>query len=92
LRLLGFEVEVGTFGCYRPAVDSDQWMQRTAWMDGVGSRWWPIFGAAYFLVAVKRVRGMRLLGAAWKAAPVHAGKPVSAINRTTKFEMQERDA
>jgi len=89
---LGFEVEVGTFGCYRPAVDSDQWMQRTAWMDGVGSRWWPIFGAAYFVVAVKRVRGMRLLGAAWKAAPVHAGNPVSAINRTTKFEMQEPDA
>lgn len=91
LRLLGFEVEVGKFGCYRPAVDSDQWLQRTAWMDRAGSRWWPIFGAAYFLVAVKRVRGMRLLGNAWKAKPVRAGKPVSAINRITKFEMQERD-
>lgn len=92
LRLLGFEVEVGTFGCYRPAVDSDKWMQHTAWMDSAGSRWWPIFGAAYFLVAVKRVRGMRLLGAAWKTAPARAGKPVSVINRTVEFEMQERDA
>ena len=77
LRLLGFEVEVGRFGCYRPAVGSAQWLQRFEWMDSAGPRWWPIFGAAYFLVAVKRVRGMRLLGPAWKAAPVRGAKPVS---------------
>jgi hypothetical protein len=33
-------------------------------MEGVGERWWPVFGAVYFLVAVKRVRGMRLVGLA----------------------------
>ena len=27
-----------------------------------GDRWWPVFGAVYFVVAVKRVRGMRLVG------------------------------
>jgi hypothetical protein len=31
-------------------------------MEPVGERWWPVFGAAYFLTAVKRVRGMRLVG------------------------------
>jgi hypothetical protein len=31
-------------------------------MDGVGDRWWPVFGAVYMVVAVKRVRGMRLVG------------------------------
>ena len=31
-------------------------------MDRVGDRWWPVLGAVYFLVAVKRVRGMRLVG------------------------------
>ena len=30
----------------------------------MGERWWPVFGAVYFLVAVKRVRGMRLVGLA----------------------------
>ena len=35
-------------------------------MDRAGARWWPMFGAVYFLVAVKRVRGMHLLGPAWK--------------------------
>jgi SAM-dependent methyltransferase len=85
LHLLGFEVEVGRFGCYRPAVDNEKWLQRFAWMDRVGTRWWPILGAAYFLVAVKRVRGMRLLEPAWKAAPVRSGKPVSIASRTHDY-------
>src|SRR3990167_7750435 len=76
LRLLGFEVELGQFGCYRPAVTSDKWLQRFEWMDRIGPRWWPILGSAYFLVAVKRVRGIRLLGPAWKSVPVRTGKAV----------------
>lgn len=80
LRLLSFEVEQGEFGCYRPALRSEKWLQRFEWMDRVGARWWPIFGAAYFLVAVKRVRGMRLLEPAWKAKPALAGKSVSVAN------------
>jgi SAM-dependent methyltransferase len=89
LRLLSFEVEGAEFGCYRPALRSEQWLQRCAWMDGVGARWWPILGAAYFLVAVKRVRGMRLLGPAWKARPVRAGNPVSVANSVTEYVKQE---
>lgn len=81
LRLLGFEVEVGDFGCYRAGVTSDKWLQRLQWMDRAGARWWPILGATYFLVAVKRVRGMRLLGPAWKSATATAVKPVSVANR-----------
>jgi len=81
LRLLGFEVELGEFGCYRPAVASEKWLQRFEWMDRAGARWWPIFGAAYFIVAVKRVRGLRLLDPGWKAAPVRGQKSVSVVNR-----------
>ncbi len=62
LRLLGFEVEGGRFGCYRPPFQSERWLQRFAWMDPVGDRWWPVLGSVYFIVAVKRVRGMRLVG------------------------------
>jgi len=62
LRLLGFEVEVGRFGCWRPPFKSERWLERCAWMDPVGDRWWPVLGAVYFIVAVKRVRGMRLVG------------------------------
>lgn len=62
LRLLSFEVETGRFGCYRPPMRSDPWLSRFEWMESAGARWWPVFGAVYALTAVKRVRGMRLVG------------------------------
>jgi len=62
LRLLSFEVEAGRFGCYRPPVGSDKWLASFEWTERWGDRWWPVFGAVYSLTAVKRVRGMRLVG------------------------------
>ena len=82
LRLLSFEVEEVRFGCYRPAVRSQAWLQRWAWMDTVGERFWPILGAAYFVVAVKRVHGLHLLKPAWSAsaAPVRAATSVAGFH------------
>lgn len=81
LRLLGFELESVSFGCYRPAVSSQGWLQRHDWMDGLGARWWPILGAAYVTVAVKRVAGMRLLEPSWRKAPKAAAAPVRVARR-----------
>ena len=38
------------------------WLERWRFMDRIGARWWPVLGAVYFVVAVKRARGMRLVG------------------------------
>jgi len=81
LRLLSFDVESAHFGCYRPAIDKARWLGRFAWMDSAGARWWPIFGAVYFLVATKRVRGMRLLGPAWKDHAARVPAPAVVANR-----------
>ena len=62
IKLLGFDLERGRFGCYRPPLVSEQWLSRYAFMEAAGDRWWPIFGAAYMVTAIKRVRGMRLVG------------------------------
>jgi SAM-dependent methyltransferase len=62
LRLLSFEVEAGRFGCWRPPLASQAWLGRFAWLEPLGARWWPVFGAVYAISAVKRVRGMRLVG------------------------------
>jgi SAM-dependent methyltransferase len=86
LRLLSFEVEDHHFGCYRPAVRSEKWLSRFQWMDTLGSRWWPIFGSAYFLVAVKRVHGMRLLSPSWKTMSSRAKAPVSIANKLNQDE------
>lgn len=81
LRLLSFEVESVSFGCYRPALRSEQWLARFAWMERAGRRWWPILGSVYFVVATKRVRGMRLVGPAWKKPLGMANAPVSVANQ-----------
>lgn len=89
LRLLSFEVESGHFGCYRPAVQSQKWLDRYAWMDPVGDRWWPILGAVYCVSAIKRVHGMRLLEPAWRISKSVAGKPVSVVNQVRKADHSE---
>lgn len=81
LRLLSFELESDRYGCYRPAMRTEKWLQRSAWLDRAGARWWPIFGAVYFVVAVKRVRGLRVLGPAWKPRRATAAAPVPVANR-----------
>ena len=64
---------------YRPLMRSEVWLRRWSWLDEVGERSWPYFGAAYFMVAVKRVYGMRLMEPAWKrgAVPAKARMPVA---------------
>ncbi|WP_394792430.1 class I SAM-dependent methyltransferase [Rhodoferax sp.] len=91
LRLLSFEVESVQFGCYRPSVRSEAWLNRFAWMDRVGERSLPILGAVYFVVAVKRVRGMRLLGPSWKAPKALANAPVPIANKGANKNGTSRD-
>lgn len=62
LKLLSFEVNRGRFGCYVPWVRSDTWLAHWMFMEKSGDRWWPVLGSVYLLTAVKRVRGMRLVG------------------------------
>ena len=90
LRLLSFEVEAASFGCYRPALATEKWLKRTDWMDPLGGRWWPIFGAVYFVVAVKRVRGIKLIGRTWTPATAMATAPVPLANRMHRSERQAR--
>ena len=80
LRLLDFEVESAQFGCYLPALSSQAWIHRFRWMDAAGRRWWPIFGAVYFVAAVKRVHGVRLLEPAWKSRKATATAPAAVAN------------
>jgi SAM-dependent methyltransferase len=62
LKLLSFETNRGRFGCYAPWAGSERWLARWSFMEKAGDRWWPVFGSVYLLSAVKRVRGMRVIG------------------------------
>jgi len=49
------------FGCYAPPFANSTWLERFAFMEKAGSRWWPITGGIYVVRAVKRVQAMRLV-------------------------------
>jgi SAM-dependent methyltransferase len=66
LKLLGFELNGGRFGCYAPPIASAAWLKRLAFMEKAGARWWPIMGGVYVVRAVKRVHGMRVITPAWR--------------------------
>ncbi len=81
LKLLGLEPDRAQYGCYRPYCRTSAWLERTAFLERPGDRWWPICGAVYMLSAVKRVRAMRLVGPAWKKpAAARAAAPAAVAS------------
>jgi len=70
LALLGFEVVAGRMGCYAPPWRNEAWLGRCRFMDRAGDRWWPMLGGVYFLVAKKRVSGVRLIKPNWNRSGV----------------------
>ncbi|MGH8725524.1 MAG: class I SAM-dependent methyltransferase [Burkholderiales bacterium] len=66
LRVLGFELNGGKFGCYAPPFANQVWLERFAFMEKAGARWWPVTGGVYVVRAVKRVHGMRIVTPAWR--------------------------
>jgi len=83
LKLLNMGASQSYLGCYAPACRTEKWLHRTAFMDNAGARWWPYLGAVYIVQAVKRVKGMHLIGPAWtkKTAQAPAGVPVTNKRR-----------
>lgn len=80
LRLLSFDIELGRFGCWRPPWNSQKWLDRFRWIEPVGERWWPVLGAVYVLVAVRRVHGMRLVGRIKRRRVAAGAAPAVATN------------
>jgi hypothetical protein len=66
LRVLGFELNGGKFGCYAPPFRQKPWLDRFSFMEKAGARWWPLLGGIYIIRAVKRVHGMRIVTPAWR--------------------------
>ncbi len=64
LELLNFSLDRGHFGCYKFPLKGEPAMARMDFMEKMGNRWWPIFGAVFLVSAIKRQQGMRLIGPA----------------------------
>ena len=64
LQLLNYSLDRGHFGCYKFPLHGESSMSRMDFLESMGNRWWPIFGAVFLVSAIKRHKGMRLIGQA----------------------------
>lgn len=81
LKLLNLSASQSHFGCYAPACRSEKWLHRYAFMDNAGPRWWPYLGGVYIVQAIKRVKGMHLIGPAWTKKTATTPAVVPATNK-----------
>lgn len=81
LKLLNLGVTRSHFGCYAPPCRTAHWLSRFSMMESAGARWWPYLGAVYVVHAIKRVKGMHIIGPAWNKKASKRSAAVPAANR-----------
>jgi SAM-dependent methyltransferase len=84
LKLLDYSVDRGHFGCYKFPLQSSAGMARMDFLEPMGNRWWPIFGAVFLISAIKRTPGMRLIGR------IPAKRPTALAQLTPAVEQHAR--
>jgi SAM-dependent methyltransferase len=67
MALLGIEIAGGRMCGYVPPMQGGKWLDRFAFMEHAGDRWWPFAGGVYFLHGIKRVHGTRVITPRWKS-------------------------
>lgn len=82
LKLMNMEVSHGHFRCYAPPYRSEKWLNRFAFIEKAGARWWPFLGAVYIVQAIKRVKGLHMIGPAWSRQPANAPQAVPVANHS----------
>jgi SAM-dependent methyltransferase len=87
LALLGFEVVAWHMACFVPPFRNPGWRKRFACLDRAGSNKWQMLGGVYFVIAKKRVLGMRLIKPNWNKAKL---KPNLVPAPTQKSEPQKK--
>lgn len=92
LALLGFEVVGGRFAAYAPPFHQSDWLEKYAFMEKAGDRWWAVGGGVYFLHAVKRVPGVRPIKPLWNEQLVRSLIPAAPkLNRDVSQREREHD-
>ena len=87
LELLNFSLDRGHFGCYKLPLQGESVMRKMNFLEKMGNRWWPIFGAVFLVSAIKRQQGMRMVGAA-TLARIPAIKQLNPATERSNIQKQ----
>ena len=89
LALLGFETVTARMACYAPPCRNPAWLSRFKKLDRAGNHRWPMLGGIYFIVAKKRVIGMRLIRPNWQASKLKPNLvPTPSQKNDSKIDSQ----
>lgn len=86
LSLLGFDVAGVRFSAFAPPFQL--WLERLS--ESELDRWWGVSGGVYFLHAIKRVPGMRLLKPSWNEGLVKKLLPVAPKMNNTQGKISAK--
>ena len=87
LALLGFGIETVHECFFRPPLGRRAIMNRLAFFDQLGPRWWPVFAGLYVLVAIKRVSTLTPLKPRWRTRRrLLTGGVIEPSTRTNQSE------
>ena len=67
LALLGFDITTTHYYFFRPPIQNKGILQKLGFLERIGQRIWPIFGAGYIIVARKRVVTLTPIKPRWKS-------------------------
>ena len=84
LNLLGFDIVGGQFDTYNMPAQNERTLRRLSWLESGGERWWPFAGGVYFLHAVKRVAGVRLMRPDWARSTRRRRAAAAVPTRVTR--------
>ena len=87
LELLNFSLDRGHFGCYKLPLQGESVMGKMNFLEKMGNRWWPIFGAVFLVSAIKRQQGIRMVGPA-TLARIPAIKQLSPAAERSSIQKQ----
>ena len=93
LKLLNFSVDRGRFGCYRLPLRSESGMQKLAFLEKAGDRWWPVLGSVFMVSAIKRVSTLTLVGKIEKSVTANQAQlnPATQLNTPSqKNQMKDQ--
>ncbi|MCB5189741.1 class I SAM-dependent methyltransferase [Methylobacillus arboreus] len=82
LALLDFEVIEARMACHMPPFRNSSGHGRLGSVERLGARLWPLMGGVYFVLAKKRVIGMRLIKPVWGKSKLKAGLLPTPTQRT----------
>jgi hypothetical protein len=90
--LLDFEITEDRLCCYAPPFSQEKWLKRFSFMEAVGDRWWPFSGGVYFMTAVKRVHGMRVIKPEWKEVRAARRRMAPVSSKTPELQKFAEDS